>query len=452
MKKLFAIGLLLAAMPVQVLADAPPLVLEAPVKPLAVKPLSNTRLLDEIQLDEIEKRACLFFREKTDAHTGLTHDRASNTGKDPYDIASMAATGYTLASLPIAVERKWIGREEGARRAQQTLKFVLSMPHEHGWLFHFVRAQDGARAWNSEASTIDTTLLTLGALAAGEYFKGDHPDIARDARALYERLDWNWALTNGGAQPHKQVITQGWKPRSGFLRSNYGAYSEAIALVLLGLGAPQNPLPSSTWDALERPLQEFEGVQSLKAGPIFIHQMPHGFFPLQVRRDRLGWDYWASSSHAMQIQRRFCELNTSKRATYARGFWGLNASDGPSGYSAFGAPDGPEDGTVSPSGAIASITFDETGALGIARKMKSELGGKIWGRYGFSDGFNLDKNWFASDVIGIDLGMTLLAIENKRSGLIWKLMGRQPWLERAYQNAGLKLTREAEPRALKKVP
>ena len=447
MKATLTAGLLLAAMQLQVLAAAPPQALEARAKPLAnplAKPLSEARLLDEI-----ERRACLFFRDKTDARSGLTHDRASNFAADDYEIASTAATGYALASLPVAVEHQWLSREEGARRARLTLKSVLAMPNEHGWLFHFVQAHDGQRAWNSEASTIDTALLVLGALASGEYFRPDHPDIARDAGRLYERLDWGWALTNGGAQPGKQVLAQGWKPRSGFLRSDYGAYSEAVALVLLGLGAPKNPLPSSTWDALQRPLQEIEGIQSLKAGPLFIHQMPHGFFPLRGLRDRLGWDYWVSSSHATRIQQKFCELNKPRRQTYARGFWGLNASDGPRGYSAFGAPGGPEDGTVSPSGALASISFDEGGALSIARRMKAELGEKLWGRYGFSDAFNLDKNWFDTDVIGIDLGMALLAIENHRSRLIWTLMERQPWLRRAYQSAGLKPTHEAGPRPLK---
>ena len=407
-------------------------------------------------LDDIQRRAVLFFREKSDARTGLTHDRARLDGSDDYQIASMAATGYALAALPIAVERGWIERPEAAEQARRTLDFVLQMPNEHGWMFHFVDARSGERAWNSEVSTIDTALFALGALACGEYFRKQNPEIAHDAGRFYERLDWNWARTNGGSQPQKQVLTHGWKPetktRGGFLPYDYGSYSEAILLLLLGLGAARNPLPASTWDALARPVQSYEGIESLQSGPIFIHQMPHGFLPLRHRRDRLGWDYWASSANAMRIHRLFAERSASKRKTYARGFWALNASDGPRGYNAYGAPNGPEDGTVSPTGAITSIAFDEAPALSIARKMKGELGHKIWGRYGFCDAFNLDKNWFDADVIGIDLGMALLAIENQRSGLIWKLMQKQPWLQRAYEKAGIKITRETLPRALRKQP
>jgi hypothetical protein len=45
---------------------------------------------------------------------------------------------------------------------------------------------------------------------------------------------------------------------------------------------------------------------------------------------------------------------------------------------------------------------------------------QLWGRYGFSGAFNLDQNWFAPDVIGIDLGAALLMIENYRSEFVWR--------------------------------
>jgi hypothetical protein len=50
----------------------------------------------------------------------------------------------------------------------------------------------------------------------------------------------------------------------------------------------------------------------------------------------------------------------------------------------------------------------------------------LWGLYGFRDGFNLEQGWFAHDYISLDQGMTLLAIENYRTGLVWETMGRDP--------------------------
>src|SRR5438105_4542304 len=41
-------------------------------------------------------------------------------------------------------------------------------------------------------------------------------------------------------------------------------------------------------------------------------------------------------------------------------------------------------------------------------------------RYGFVDAFNLGANWFDSDVVGIDLGITLLSAENLLTGNVWR--------------------------------
>jgi hypothetical protein len=44
--------------------------------------------------------------------------------------------------------------------------------------------------------------------------------------------------------------------------------------------------------------------------------------------------------------------------------------------------------------------------------------------------------WFDTDYIGIDVGPTLLMTENLRSGLVWKLMRRQPAIRRGLERAG----------------
>ena len=74
----------------------------------------------------------------------------------------------------------------------------------------------------------------------------------------------------------------------------------------------------------------------------------------------------------MKIHRQYCQDRAAEIQTYAQGFWGINASDGPAGYAPYGAIDGPDDGTVSPTGAIAAITFEpeETVAEQLAQLSK----------------------------------------------------------------------------------
>ena len=120
------------------------------------------------------------------------------------------------------------------------------------------------------------------------------------------------------------------------------------------------------------------------------------------------------------------------------------ASDGPDGYKPYGVVGDPEDGTVSPTGAIASIIFTPDLAMSVAETMYEKDGGALWGKYGFTNAFNVDRNWHSPDVIGIDLGMALLAIENHRSGLIWKLLSGFDGTARALAAAGFHET-EGDP-------
>jgi len=217
---------------------------------------------DKQLLEEVQRRAVRFFWEKADPTTGLVNDRAQNFGEDDQTVASIASTGYGLAALPIAVEHGWLGRSEAAARARTTLRFLLTMPNEHGWLIHFVDRHTGQRVWGSEYSTIDTALLLAGALVCGQYFARESAgaDIASLTDELYRRLDWRWMLTNGNTQPHKKVISHGAWPETGFIPNNYADYSEAILVYLLGMGAPVRHLPLAVWDGFERPLQTYAGI------------------------------------------------------------------------------------------------------------------------------------------------------------------------------------------------
>lgn len=418
--------------------------LSAPLGTSSPPPLSDAQLLTEVQ-----RRAVRFFWEKADPSTGLVNDRARNDGVDNYTISSIASTGYALAALPIAVERKWIGRTEAQQRATKTLRFLLTrMPHVRGWFHHFVDRRTGRREWRCEVSTIDTGLLVCGALVSGQYFGGG---VKRMADALYARLDWRWMLTNGGSQPGKRLLSHGWKPEEGFLKNDWAIYDEGPLLYLLGMGAKHNPLPAACWSALTRQPYRYAGIETLTGGPIFLHQMVHGYFDFREKRDRLGYDYWVCSVNATRIHRQFCIDRSSERKTYGPDIWGLNASDGPQGYRAYGVPE-PEDGTVSPTGALASIVFTPQLSKAAARAMYRRFGSRIWGRYGFANAFNRDVDWYGPDVIGIDLGMALVAVENHRSGLIWRLFGSHPVVRRGLKAAGFHPTQEPGDRPLRREP
>src|SRR5438128_2677222 len=129
--------------------------------------------------------------------------------------SSIAAVGMALSVYPIGVERGLITRAEASERTLKKLRFFARSEQStsadatgyKGFYYHFLDMQTGRRAWQCELSTIDTTFLLAGMLAAAAYFDRDAADedeIRKLADELYRRTEWKWAI-DGGA-----TLTHGW--------------------------------------------------------------------------------------------------------------------------------------------------------------------------------------------------------------------------------------------------
>ncbi|MFH1723801.1 MAG: glucoamylase family protein [Elusimicrobiota bacterium] len=406
---------------------------------------------DKALLDDIQRRAFLFFWENTDPKTGLTRDRAANfEEKETRDIASIAATGFGLMALGVARSRGWITYEQAYERTLITLKGYLGRKNtEHGWSYHFMHLHTGERVGTSEVSSIDTALFLVGAVFAGRYFKGT--EVERLAEKIYRRVDFPWMMTDGGKTPEKRTLSMGWMPEGGFLKDRWHEYSEHMILSLLAMGSPTLPLPPEIWHAWTRRRGSYAGDESIASGPLFTHQYSHMAVDFRGRRDRYA-DYFENSKAATLANRRFAIDQRKRYRTYGPDSWGLTASDGPDGYRAYGAPPGraEHDGTVAPTAAGGSIVFTPELSIRALRHFMRKYGDRIWGRYGFSDAFNTDPRWKdrfnapgmwrSPDVIGIDQGIMLLMIENLRTGLIWKTIMSSPHIRRGMRAAGLRRT------------
>lgn len=387
----------------------------------------------------IAHRAFAFFWHESNPETGLTKDRAQNIGPPGTEtVASTAATGYALAALPIAVERHWVSREAAYQRALRTLRFVHDrLPHDHGFYYHFVDGRTGARVWRCELSSIDSALLVLGALADGQYWP--HTQVARLADALYARMDFRWMQTDGGQAPQMQTLSMGWTPETGWLAARWDGYSEAFFLYLLALGSPTHPIDPHSWDSWGVKDARVEGYPVFGGPtPLFMAQMGSGYIDLRGLRDGQGRDWWTNFRNAHLANHAYCARNPERRKTYSNTIWGITACDQPPpvGYGAQAPADGRNDGTVAPTAALGAVVFAPGLARASMRAFYTQYRGKIWGRYGFSNAFNVDRDWYDTDVIGIDLGMMLVAVENARTGLIWKLMRRAPGVKRGLAQAG----------------
>lgn len=381
-------------------------------------------------LDELERRACLYFQEAADPKTGLILDRVRVHGRETRSIASIAATGFGLSALCIGSDRGYIDHKAAKAQVLRTLdELAHETDHERGFFYHFVHSTTGQRAWLSEASSIDTTWLLCGVMHCREYWADDA--IKRLATEVIDRVDWNWMLDSS------DTLCHGWKPENGFLPHRWDSYSELLAMYLLAIGANTSSIPPSTWDALKRPMRDIDGVIYIDADtPLFVHQYSHAWLDFRGRRDHYA-NYYRNSQRATQAHRQFCIDLAPKYPWFGPNMWGITASDSRTGYRAWGAAAARLDGTLVPCAAGGSIAFlpEECGL--VLQTMMQRYGKNVWSSYGFVDAFQVAEKWWGPDVLGIDLGIMLLMTENARSSSVWDAVTSTPEIQRAMQAVDL---------------
>ncbi len=391
---------------------------------------------DDQFLEDLEHANFLFFWEQADPHTGLVKDRTrvNGVGKGPAAkeiVASIAATGFGLTALCIGHKRGYVPLSSVGARVLTTLEFLSQkMPTHRGFFYHWANISTGERIWDAEVSSIDTAILLCGVLTCREYF--GHPEITRLADLVFERVDWTWVAED------TSLLSHGWTPEIGFLPYRWDYYSELIIMYLLGMGSYSHPLDQTAWSAWKRTTFEYAGLRYIGSyAPLFVHQYPQAWFDLRGKRDRYA-DYFKNSQICTEVHRRFCLDLAGRFRDYSDDLWGISASDSQHGYVVWGGPPeiGPIDGTIVPSATGGSLPFMPDATLRVLKNIKNNYGPRIWSRYGFVNAFNPLKNWYDTDVVGIDTGITMLMAENLRTGFVWETFMRSREAQRGLQRAG----------------
>jgi hypothetical protein len=417
------------------------------------------------ELQSLQRDTFDYFLKEANPSNGLILDKTAANWP-----ASIAATGLALACYPVAVERGFMTRNAAVMRTLTTLRFFWNSPQGlepdatgyRGFYYHFLNMQTGRRAWQCELSTVDTAFLLAGALTTAAYFDADETDereIRTLADALYRRADWQWAQNLGA------TVTHGWKPESGFLEYRWEGYDEAMLLYVLGLGSPTHPLSESSYTAWASTYrwENCYGYEYLYAGPLFTHQLSHVWIDFRGIHDAFmrgkGIDYFENSRRATYVQQCYAVENPRKFVGYGEQCWGITASEGPgpatlklngvlrefSDYVGRGVPYGPDDGTLAPWAVVGSLPFAPEIVLPTIKYCMHQAKLRPLDSYGFKAAFNPTHpgesgnpyGWWVSPwYFGLNQGPIMLMIENYRSGLLWQLMRRCPYVVSGLRRAG----------------
>jgi hypothetical protein len=418
----------------------------APETAIELSPLPPASYLspgDDTFLEQLENAIFQFFWEQCNPKTGIVKDRCNVRGSDTSILGSIAATGFGLTALCIGEKRGYVSYSQARDRALTTLRFLWKkMPQERGFYYHWANIGTGERLWQSEVSSVDTSILLCGILTCRQYF--EHSEISQLAHEIFNRVDWNWLSEDTRILPH------GWTPEGGFLQYRWDSYSEMMMMYLLGMGSSSHALPPQAWDAWKRTVFEFDGIRYIGSyAPLFIHQYSQAWFDFRGKRDKYV-DYFQNSILATDAHRRFCLSLGKKFSNYNENLWGITASDSEHGYEVWGGPPatGPIDGTVVPCASAGSLPFLPGPVMRVLRTIQYRYGAGTWSRYGFVDAFNPRTNWYDSDIVGIDAGISMVMAENARTAFVWDTFMKNPESQKGMERAGFKPYKPASPQEL----
>ena len=415
-------------------------------------------------LETLQRQAFEFLLGTANPENGLIADSSR-----PDAPCSIAATGLGLTAYAVGTERGFITRRDAAARTLAALRFFRDSPQgeepdatgHRGFYYHFLDMKTGRRVWQCELSMIDTAILIAGVLTCGMYFSAESDDereIRDLARFLYERIDWPWAAAESG------VVHMGWKARAGFLSYRWEGYSEAMLLYILGLGSPTHPLPAESYGAWcsAHQWENLYDIDYLFAAPLFIHQLSHIWIDLRGIQDEFmrekRSDYCENSRRATLVQQQYARRNPLSFKGYGENCWGFTAGLGPGdsrqrsegrierqfyGYVARGVPFGPDDGTLAPWAAVASLPFAPEIVLAALQHFQdvhpeslSEDGLLTSFNPTFDTGDVAHRGWLAAEHLGLDQAPVALMIENYQTGLLWRLMRECPAIVTGLRRAG----------------
>jgi len=393
------------------------------------------RISEDELLTLVQKQTFAYFWDFAHPNSGMIRERSTSN-----ETVTIGGTGFGLMALIVGVNRNFISKTDGLERTKKIVSFLKSADRYHGAFSHWYNGSTGKTQPFSEkdngADLVETSLLFQGLIASREYFQD--ATLTADINSLYNAVEWNFF------QNDQKVLFWHWSPSNAWeINLKIQGWNESLITYVLAAGATNHAIEKSIYDegwanngVIKNGKTFFNYVLPLgpdNGGPLFTAQYSFlGINPTGLKD--VYADYELQVKNQTLINRAYCISNPNGFYGYSAQNWGLTAGDIPNGY---GAQSPNNDiGIIAPTAAISSMAFTPKESKEALEFFYYKLGDKLWGKYGFKDGFSLDEPWFADSYIAIDQGPIIIAIENHRSQLIWNLLMKSPEVKNGLKKLG----------------
>jgi exo beta-1,2-glucooligosaccharide sophorohydrolase (non-reducing end) len=425
---------------------------------------STRQLTDDELLTMLQEECFRYYWEGAHPISGMTLENIPGDGR----IVATGASGFGIMAVIVGVDRGFITREQGLDRLTKITTFLKNAPRYHGVWSHFMDGATGKSLpvfdmFDNAGDLVETAFLMEGLLAARQYFAGpSQPEksLYETISQLWNTVEWDWYRRS----PQRDALYWHWSPDfSWHIDHRITGFNEAQIIYLLAIASPTHPVPADLyftgwtgdskaavdyrkdWSNSEEGDRYVNGhtYEGIKldvgvgsGGPLFFaHYSYMGFDPHFSDRYT---NYFENNRNLALINRAYCIRNPKHYKGYAANSWGLTASDGSSGYGAH-APDlQDDDGTMTPTGALASFPYTPDASMEALKHFYRDLGDPLWDIYGPRDAFNLDTNWYSPIYMGLNQAPITVMIENYRNGLLWRLFMSNPEIKVMLDRIGFK--------------
>ncbi|MBC7923868.1 MAG: beta-glucosidase [Ferruginibacter sp.] len=403
-------------------------------------------LSDEQLLDLVQRQTFRYFWDFGHPVSGLARERSNVAYDYGNEVVTTGGTGFGVMAIIVAAERRWITREQAAGRVLKIVNFLWKSDMYHGVFPHWLNGETGKvirfSPKDDGGDLVETSFLFEGLICARQYFTADNPtesQLRNKIGWLWEGIEWNWHT-----QGNQNVLYWHWSPNNGWSMNHpIHGWNECLITYVLAAASPRfaidKPVYDGGWavgDHFRNGKVYYQTTLPLGfdyGGPLFFsHYSFLGLDPHGLKDQHA--DYWQQNENHTLINRAYCIENPKQYRGYGPNSWGLTASDSYQGYAAHSPTE--DLGVISPTAALSAFPYAPEYAMQALKHFYHDLGDKIWGEYGFVDGFSEHHNWYAKSYLAIDQGPIVGMIENHRTGLLWKLFMGSPDVQRGLTKLG----------------
>lgn len=408
-----------------------------------VKPATNEKLLDVVQ-----RYTTCYFYDFAHPHTGMARERSNDVNGD---IVTTGGTGFGIMALIGGAERNYFSRENAYGIIEKIVTFLENCERFHGAWAHWYDGDTGKTfsfsKYDDGGDLVETAFLIQGLLTARQYFRAGNDDeqtLANRITKLWESVEWNWYTQGTDSLYWHWSKNHAWK-----MNHRIKGFDETLITYILAASSPTYPISRNVYETSYKTSdyylngKEYYGIKldlgMEFGGPLFFaHYSFLGLNPNGLRDEHT--DYFERNRAHALIHRAYAIDNPKNHAGYGEKAWGFTSSDDPLvGYSSHHPGTAGDNGTISPTAAIASIVYTPEESMEVLRHFYYDLGNKLFGKYGFYDAYNpgmVEGQQVVRSYLAIDQGPVAVMIENYRSRLIWDLFMSNPEIQNGLEKLG----------------